>query len=486
MKKFLKGLLLALGLVWGMGATSASAVDLITATITITNAPTVNGQTITVNGNTRTWTNSVQIAGSQILTNLTIGGSATNLFNQVANFPFSSPALVLGHSGSTGITLQSSPGGALAVTLSAGWGTVVLTTNTLTAAYAFRVPYTVEAAAQQTNIVSGAVAALDSNVTTNALHESAPAVQNLVGITNAQTVTGAKTFSSVTGQWKGMVSNSPAISGTVSALTNGVWTNPTLDHPITTNLVNYGGALRSPGSGLGSEQFGASAAALGANSIAVGAAAGATNAADSSVGNGALTSGEFASAFGAGALALADQGTGIGAGSTASGTNSTAVGAFAFSGYKNSTALGYLSLATAASQLRLGTSSEHVSIPGPLSAMGNCEVTFNRYAISSLANGNNLDLAVGTNTFIEVSGPTGAFAILGIAGGRDGKMVIILNQTGQNMTIACEGGAAGNDPTAANRIITMTGADRATTGNGAAWLIYNGNSSRWICLHVDP
>lgn len=113
--------------------TEAASSTLITATITVTNsAGTTNGQTITVNGDTRTWTNSVFVPASQILTNNSIGGCATNLFNQVADFPFLNLSLAL--SGTNGITLQTAPNGGLAVTLSAGWATFTLTTNTLTSA----------------------------------------------------------------------------------------------------------------------------------------------------------------------------------------------------------------------------------------------------------------------------------------------------------------------------------------------------------------
>src|SRR6185369_3767199 len=91
-------------------AVPAKAIDLVTATITVTNtAGTTNGQTITVNGNVRTWTNSVVVPAAQILTNSTIGGAATNLFNQIAGNPYS--GLALARSGTNGITLQTAPGG---------------------------------------------------------------------------------------------------------------------------------------------------------------------------------------------------------------------------------------------------------------------------------------------------------------------------------------------------------------------------------------
>jgi hypothetical protein len=70
-----------------------------------------------------------------------------------------------------------------------------------------------------------------------------------------------------------------------------------------------------------------------------------------------------------------------------------------------------------------------------------------------------------------------------MAGGRDGKFLILLNQTGQNMTVAHD---SGTDPTAANRIYSMTGADQTTTGNGAATFIYSAAAARWIMISFAP
>src|SRR5262249_44098086 len=103
------------------------------------------------------------------------------------------------------------------------------------------------------------------------------------------------------------------------------------------------------------------------------------------------------------------------------------------------------------------------------------------------ANGVNAAVPVGTNVFIDVSGPTAAFTINGLNAPngvqRDGKLLIIVNQTGYDMTVAHQ---SGTDPVAANRIITSTGADRTTTGNGAAMFIYSAAVNRWINFSFDP
>lgn len=81
--------------------------------------------------------------------------------------------------------------------------------------------------------------------------------------------------------------------------------------------------------------------------------------------------------------------------------------------------------------------------------------------------------------FIKLTGST-ATALQGITAGKDGQRLTLVNLTGANLTVQNENAGA----TAANRITTMTGADVATTTNGAAEFIYDTGSSRWICLYV--
>jgi len=99
-------------------------------------------------------------------------------------------------------------------------------------------------------------------------------------------------------------------------------------------------------------------------------------------------------------------------------------------------------------------------------------------AALTLANGDNNNVVAGTKSFVRVAGPTAAFAITGIAGGFDGKRLVIYNPTGNNMTLRNESASS----TAANRITTLTGADSATNGAGAMHLIYSATDSRWILL----
>ena len=95
------------------------------------------------------------------------------------------------------------------------------------------------------------------------------------------------------------------------------------------------------------------------------------------------------------------------------------------------------------------------------------------------SNGANNNITLPNKSFIRVTGPTGAFSITGITkpANPDGRVVILYNTTSQNMTIT-------NDATstAANRILTNTGSDVATTGTGIVSLIYSVTDARWILL----
>lgn len=274
------------------------------------------------------------------------------------------------------------------------------------------------------------------------------------------------------------------LNGTVGSLTNGGWLNPS-----TTNLVNYGSAVSSPGSGSYTLQLGQSAAA--------------SAQAGTAVGYSAAASGISSTALGTGAAATGNSGTAVGALSTAgSANNTTALGASTTVGdaHANSTAVGYGATTTAANQIMLGSAgisavvNNWLSVLGGLTVAGGttnlahrgyedyaagADVAFTRYALSTLANGNNAAIPINTNVFVEVSGPTAAFTVNGIAGGRDGKLLVLVNRTGQNMTLAHDSGV---DPAAGNRIYCYSGADERTSGNGAALLIYSANASRWLEL----
>jgi len=113
-----------------------------------------------------------------------------------------------------------------------------------------------------------------------------------------------------------------------------------------------------------------------------------------------------------------------------------------------------------------------VSDLGSITTPGNLIMT---EAALTLANGANTDIALPTGRFIAITGPTGSFSISGFASPVSGRDIVLYNSVAQNMTIT-------NDATstAANRILTLTGADVALTGVSVAKFFYSAVSSRWI------
>ena len=466
--KFLTRFLTLACLLCGLNAFAAG--NIINATVAITNSiGTSNYETITINGNLLTWTNQVFVPAAQILTNNTPAGSATNLFVQLVDFPNAGISTVYGSS--TSVVMSSFPGQLLTVTVSAGYATVTYSTNYLTNAYVVRMPILVEQPGQQTNIASLMATALDKS--TNVLSDTDNLLSNYVSRAQVQTITANKIF-----------------TGTSNYFASAFITGASM-----TNATNFGNSFSSPGTGNNSLQLGVNAQAIGQSSAAIG--------------NGSVASAFHALAVGNSSAATVDQATAIGQRANALDTNTTALGAqtTVSAGHTNSTAVGFGATTTGPNQVMIGYAggggipaisaviNNYLQVLGGLTVANGItnlfltgtnyfpagsDISFGRFPVTSLANGNNAAVPVGTNVFIEVSGPSGAFTINGINGqpNRDGKQIIIKNATGQTMTIANQ---SGTDPTAANRILTGLSADEAFTNNpGMVTLIYDGNASRWL------
>lgn len=388
-----------------MATTGAIAVDQIDTYVTFTNAAgTVNGDEIDVNGDIRTFTNNVVTPASQIMTNATIGGSATNFFSHALAYEFDGPIIPsmvdsTGADSTNTVKLSGEVGQVMSVTLSAGVGTVVYITNGASSLTALRVPANSLPNSVRTNEYTLAVTAINDYSQT-AIKQTSTAAEQLLGTTNQQSVSGNKTWTgtnifinvaniyfggtlsnvhltniigldgifggnltngnlwSVTNNG-GRIVGATFISGTVSAFTNGGWLNPKL-----TNGVNHGNAFSSPGPGEEAQQFGAGADAEGGYSVTVGPeAAASTNAFQGTVvGAYSTVSGTNGSAFGAAAHVEALNGTSLG--------TETLVA----SGHTNSTGVGYNADTTAADQVRLGNLNISVSVAKNVSVGNNISV----------------------------------------------------------------------------------------------------------------
>lgn len=529
-----------------MGTGIALASDQITATLTFTNS-TTNGLTITITTGTasvRTWTNSVVTASIQILTNATAAGSASNLEAQLELYPV--PGSFSRQSTPTNIVITANCGTPLTVASSGNYLSVSYATQACTAMWTVRIPASGEQTGQRTNVASALSDWLENSANTNSIDQNSTAMSEVVGTTNAQTISGVKRFTGAN-----------------------YHTNAILDHVTLTNGVNRGSAFSSVGTGTSSEQFGLGASAIGDNSLAFGynattpaslfgqgVALGQNTSADQygvAVGSGAIASivvfgggvavGRNANAETDHAIALGDAsdaggGSGsiaLGASSIASSNQTIAIGYHSSATFSNSIAIGPYSATTADNQMMLGASGQSVFVNNNLTAQSNLtvglalqvsgsingvhgsttngtlynptvqgatlqqftakgtnnfpansDIAFTRLANSSLANGNNAGVVIGTNVVMEVSGPSGAFTINGLTASpnRDGKIVWIINQTGQTMTIANESGV---DATAGNRVRTGYGADITVTNNpGCVQLFYSGAASRWLITSKTP
>jgi hypothetical protein len=100
-------------------------------------------------------------------------------------------------------------------------------------------------------------------------------------------------------------------------------------------------------------------------------------------------------------------------------------------------------------------------------------------AISTLVNGDNHNVVLPNKAWSRCTGPTSVWAITGIAAGANGEVRYVFNASLQELTIKHENAGS----TAANRILTPTGADVVVgTAATAVMLYYDGTGQRWIMV----
>lgn len=101
--------------------------------------------------------------------------------------------------------------------------------------------------------------------------------------------------------------------------------------------------------------------------------------------------------------------------------------------------------------------------------------TFALYSYTkTLSNGANNNVDFSNGMMVQITGPSGAFNITGIGGGSSGRIIVLINTTGQTMTLIEESASS----SANNRIDTFGGGDVDCDGALLAW---SDNLSRW-CL----
>lgn len=478
---------------------AASAADRITATISVTNAPLGNTNTLVVNGSTRTFTNTVTGSPATLIqqTN-SIPWSATNILAQITDYRFSQFHF-LSQTASTNFLIVGAVGEALTVTLAGGWGKVVYSTQTVSSpTFIVRVPMTVEQTSNRTHIASLLVKGQSDN-STNSFATNAVALSNYVsrGASPQQQVASPMHFAGIVRAGAGV------------ALTNGFTSALTNINSVSSNHVNYGNAIRSEGSGGNSLQvgsnalataslsvaignssvasgasaiaFGTGATATNSDSIAIGTGAISTNSASISIGSSSLTTGGGGIAFGFDTLAglnsvaigneaVASSANSVAISGSVTAEKSIAIGTGSTAAHSNSVAIGKSSATTQTNEIVLGTSSEVVHIPGRMESVVstngtfkgtnifNSQVVFTPTANTGLANGYNAAVAIGA-AYVRFSGPSAAYTNAGFSAANkmDGKMHFLqFDNPGLSMTFLHDSGLDPGNST--NRIYTGTGA----------------------------
>lgn len=471
---------------------TAGAVDRVTVTIAVTNAP-ATGATLVGNGNTRTWTNvttSATIATN--LASIAVNHSTTNLFLALAAYPFTGPRPTLAWLRTNAITLEGPYGGAMVFTAAGGWAQITSATQSTDNAYTARWP----AGGMLSTVASNQFSAFVEGINTwatNTFNTNAWALTNYLDVgPDTHILTAGKQVHN------GIFSNITAhiVGGTMSNV---------IGHTIT--ITN----LSVPGTGTSSMKIGASSVASGTASIAVGNSSSASEQNAAAFGRAALASGTGSTALGNSANAAAVDSTALGNGATllSAATNGTAVGegalvygwrgsAFgsdAFASASNSMVIGPGVTASEANLALIGGEGQFVRINTWLDATtltnsylrGTNRIealSFPVYSISSLANGNNVAVPA-TNSYIRFTGTITANSTLcGLAGAQDdGRLLLLENRTGYTLTLANESGV---DPTPANRIATATGSDTDLANLASAILIRDASASRWRLAMVYP
>lgn len=475
-------LLLLLIAALSRGAATASVTN-VEARVTFTNTVrgVTNGDTITVNGDVRRYTNGVLNApATWIQSTNTVGWAATNTWLHLGTysplgvinvFPTNTSNIVIVGSFQTNTFLS--------VSVSAGVGTVAYSTQVWAETRPVVHPNgSVATEAGRTNNVNGLLSLLNDNRVSNAVPASSPLFTNHLN-QFAQQQASNKLFFTTTNRG-GAVESAGRISGSNVGLTNGFTVAVTNINSVSSNHVNFGNALRSEGA-EGGTQLGSNAQARGSASLAigndslasnsispvigamaVGNGAVATNQSAMAVGNQSLAGAVTSIALGAAASALGQQSVALGAAASVVTNSSVAIGASAVADKRfavalgsgattgigdgaiaiglnatatntSAVAIGTAAVSSNANTMVLGSASHRVHVPGFAEFQGGVSNlntlasstniargswSYPAFALTTLAAGNNISVPFGTNLYVRFNaGPAGAPTICGAIGG---------------------------------------------------------------------
>jgi hypothetical protein len=481
-------------------APSLFAADYQEITLTVTNAPTTNQTAFKFDGTDWLFTNNA-VSATDIATNTTIAGSATNLYLAlVRNRPSKVQFFI--RTNATTVIMRTFPGLLAPVSISNEWGTLTIVTNSSTNAPFVQVPFSVFSPTIRTQLASGLVEAMANS--SNTFARDATPLLNHAPKTNAPLTTPQITggfilnvngtnliyLSIATGfatnftALSGMISNSVlgAITeawGTLGNLTNGAL--------FGTKATNFTGYFTNPViasaslvAGTASNLSGTFAAPVlvSVESSGIGGVVILTNVPDFSQDispEARFDSGTTNALCGV----IGFYNLGVAYWTITANTNSFAIGGLSgdlMTLADDTVTFGASFPVAIAGKLQVGTLT-NTTFTGTNNWRG--DLAFPPVANSALANGNNAGVLLGTNVYTLISGPSASYTNAGFIGTRAGdRKLLEFDNPGTYVVLLNESGL---DATAANRMTTGTGGALVMTNNPAfAEMIYSG--TRWKVL----
>lgn len=429
-------------------ACAVARADLNTITLTFTNG-TTPGDAITVSGNTRTFTNDVSSNPTAlILTNATAAVSATNYFTHIGLTRY--PGVTARMTNAT--TVQLVGDGTLTMTISGAFGYVTRATNASGASTVVYYPVDTLPASARTNQASDLVYSL--RYSTTAAPTNSPALANHMSLGPQPQMAANK-----------ILTNSTLVRGTIQGHTFFYGTN-----------FFYLGSLIDNAEG---DQWN-------------------FNQSGSRNTNTAARLSDISTLSNSVFLELASSNKSVSGkwtfeGNTSfSGSNFIAGPIYADSGIILGDALYASDISEWWTFNPTGLADENSPIRyKDLNGLGQSNTTFSgtnnwngdlalqARANSSLANGGNAGVILGTNVVISLSGATTTATLAGFAAEREGAFHIVRLSGAVSHVIANESGL---DSTAANRITTGTGGDITLT-NQPAFIQLRYSGTRWELIN---
>jgi hypothetical protein len=214
------------------------------------------------------------------------------------------------------------------------------------------------------------------------------------------------------------------------------------------------------------------------------------------LGTGATATNDDALAIGPTSLVLRDGGIAIGREAQAE-NHAIAIGITAMATNAFATAIGDASYTTADYQVKLGGDDQHVVLGMEMRGARltnstfrgtnvlNGRLDYTSRADSTLVNGANASIVLGTNVFVRLSGPTTVAGLSGFTSEQDGSFHIVQISGAITNVIVNEANSTdiATDGVPGNRIVTGTGANIYLTNHPSVFaVIYDATAARWKVL----